>query len=80
MTDKEIRDRVSKSFVKIFPGLEVFEDDLSPSKLNEWDSLKHIMLVTEIEKDFQIRFGLDDMLEMKSFGDICKAVAALVDK
>lgn len=39
-----------------------------------WDSLHHIMIITEVEKTFNIKIDFMEILEIKSVGDICKAI------
>ncbi len=43
-------------------------------EVKKWDSLNHVMFVTEIEKKFGIRFDLFEMLEMRTISDLCKGV------
>jgi acyl carrier protein len=38
-----------------------------------WNSLTHVMLVGSIERSFDIKFDLMEMVEMKSIGDIARA-------
>lgn len=39
-----------------------------------WGSLQHIMIISEIEENFGIKFDFMDIIEMKSVGDICIAI------
>jgi acyl carrier protein len=43
--------------------------ELSPENTPAWDSLNAIVLITEIEKGFGIRFGYDEAMAVKNFGD-----------
>ncbi len=74
MEMEEIKRRVLTVFTHTFTVEDDINDNTSPKDIREWDSLKHIMLITGIEKEFGIRFGLDDMLTMRTYGDICRAV------
>ena len=78
MTEEEIFVRVREVFRKTFdkPDLMI-TDSLSPRDLKKWDSLNHVILISEIEKAFNIRFELQDMLESRNVGDICKTVYRL---
>jgi len=78
MTEEEIFERVQEVFRKTFdkPDL-VITDSLSPKDLKKWDSLNHVILISEIEKAFNVRFELQDMLESRNAGDICKTVYRL---
>ncbi len=39
--------------------------------IEEWDSLNHAILIDAIEKHYQIKFELMDMLGIHSVDDIC---------
>ena len=47
-------------------------DDTSPENLDEWDSFNFYVLLDEIENEFEIKFDLDETLEIKNIGDIKK--------
>ena len=38
----------------------------SMDDIPEWDSFKHILLLTKIEKEFNIKFEVSDFIEMRS--------------
>jgi acyl carrier protein len=78
MTEEEIFERVQEVFRKTFdkPDLMI-TDSLSPKDLKKWDSLNHVILISEIEKAFNVRFELQDMLESRNVGDICKTLLRL---
>ena len=65
-------------FRKTFDKLDlIISDSTSPRDIKKWDSLNHVILISEIEKVFNVRFELQDMLESRSVGDICKTVLRL---
>jgi len=39
-----------------------------------WDSLNHAVLIDKIEKHYEIKFDLMDMISMQNIGDICDKV------
>ncbi len=43
---------------------------MSKSITPEWDSLNHLMLLTEVEKQFNIKFTASDTVKIKSVKDI----------
>jgi len=47
-------------------------DETSPENLDEWDSFNFYVLLDEIENEFEIKFDLDETLEIKNVGDIKK--------
>ncbi len=40
------------------------------SDIEEWDSLTHVHLITKIEKVFDTRFELDEILNFSNVGDM----------
>ena len=44
-------------------------DEPSPENLEEWDSFNFYVLFDEIENKFNIKFDLDETLEIKKIGD-----------
>ncbi len=47
-------------------------DNSSPENLEEWDSFNFYVLLDELENEFNIKFDLDETLEIKKIGDIKK--------
>ena len=41
-----------------------------------WDSLTNMRLITAIEKHYNIRFGLREILKFKHEGDLCASIQA----
>ena len=74
----DIFNRVSRIMRKVFedPGMAV-SDDISSGDVARWNSLNHVVLIAEIEKEFGIKFGLSDVLELKTAGDICRKIESI---
>jgi len=49
-------------------------DTLSQEHTESWDSLNAIILLTEIEHAFKVKFSFDEAMAIKNFGE----VAALI--
>ena len=47
-------------------------DETSPENLEEWDSFNFYVLLDEIENEFNVKFDLDETLEIKKIGDFKK--------
>jgi acyl carrier protein len=64
---------------KQFPNIVLPEisKNLMLGDFSEWDSLAHFDFLLLVEQDFNIRFSVDEMTEIKSFSDI---LGALEDK
>lgn len=42
----------------------------SAEDVSRWDSLQHIALVRSLEETFEIQLSMDEMMEIRSVGDI----------
>ena len=59
------------SRVMNIPTGEISESS-GPISIPEWDSFNMYVLLDEIEKEFSIKFSLEETLEMKTVGDFKK--------
>jgi len=49
--------------------------DSKASDFAAWDSLHHLVLILEIEREFGLKFAMDEIAELNSVETIMKAVA-----
>ena len=52
-------------------------DGMSRKNVEEWDSMAHLMLVSEIESVFEVAMSDDDIMEIQTVGDIKKTLEKL---
>ena len=69
MKETEIIDSLSEVFLTVF-GRKMSEINFTMSNTAEWDSLRHIALIMEIEKKFDIQIDYLDIIEMVSVKNI----------
>ena len=50
-------------------------EDSAIGDLPSWDSLNHLRIITAIEKEFNIQFTPDVLMDMEDFGDLVKATS-----
>jgi len=63
--------RIRQVFSELFCiDREEIHDDSSPETVALWDSLNHLRIITEIEKEFQVRFTMKEIRSMVTFGKI----------
>ena len=63
MTDEQIIEKMSDIFSKTF-SINKFTLSVTMDEVPEWDSLKHIQLLSSIEKAFRIELQFEDTIEM----------------
>lgn len=69
LSENKLRNTIAK--VLLLDEAEV-TDELAREAVEAWDSLAHLMLISEVESTFQVTLSDDDILEIKSVGDVKK--------
>jgi len=49
-------------------------DNSSPSNVASWDSFNGLMLVSELEKNFNVRFSIGEVMSVRNFKDIMETL------
>lgn len=77
MSREEILNKVNEVFHELFEddGL-VITENTTAADIDDWDSLSHITLISEIESAFGVRFPMKQVLTMKNIGDMLDIIAA----
>lgn len=57
-------------FAEVFQHSEPLTPSTSPEDVSRWDSLQHIALVRSLEETFGIQLSMDEMMEIRTVGDI----------
>ncbi|GEK09533.1 phosphopantetheine-binding protein [Pseudoalteromonas sp. L23] len=55
--------------------LEEVTDELAYGQHDKWDSMSHMMLIADIESNFDIMIDTDDIIDMSSFAKAQEIVA-----
>lgn len=64
-------ERILEILKQVFE-LKNVDESCSQINCKQWDSLKHLELVVEIESEFDIELEPEEIAKMKSFSDIRK--------
>ena len=77
MDQDEILKEVNRIFIDVFEDKSiVLTENTTTSDIEAWDSLNHIQMITAVEKNYKIRFKLNDLLSFKNVGDLCRGIQA----
>lgn len=57
-------------FEEVFQHTDPLRRSTSPDDVSRWDSLQHIALVRCLEETFDIQLSMDEMMEIRTVGDI----------
>ncbi len=76
-----VEEKVFEVLKKIlFPDSPVSNSTLAKDKTEEWDSLKHITIVSELEEEFNIQFEPEEIVQMDSSKKIVNIVNRKIKK
>ena len=80
MTQEEIVSKVKEAFVAVLEH-DNFEltDETTANDVDGWESVTHMMIITEVEKTFGIKFKLMDLMNMNNVGDLMKTIKSELD-
>lgn len=71
MERTEVVDRLTNIFRKVFNDDSLLiTNELTANDVDLWDSLSHMILITEIENTFSIKFRLKELNKMRNVGDM----------
>jgi len=75
MTITEIKSEVNNIFCRVLnnPSLKLTDTTTAPD-VEGWDSLSNIVLISEVEKHFNIKFKLREILKLKNVGDLHNSI------
>ncbi len=75
--NQQMFQQVQEIFRDVFDRPElVIQAETNSGHIEEWDSLAHMSLVTAIERQFKIKFGLGELQTLKNVGEMI----ALIEK
>ena len=75
MTRQEIFDKLNEVFSDVFDEDITVTEATTAADIEEWDSLTHITLISEVEDAFDIKFSMKDVLVMKNVGEMADIIA-----
>ena len=69
--NEEYFSKVQDIFIDVFDDEELrITSSTNSEDIEEWDSLNHINLVLNIEKNFNIRFKIGEIQALKNVGEL----------
>ena len=70
MTNEAIFEKLNEIFSDVFDEDITVTAETTSSDIDDWDSLTHITLISEVEDAFGIKFAMKDVLGMKNVGEM----------
>ena len=77
MNQEAIKAKVKAAFVEVLEH-DNFEllPETTAKDVEGWESITHMMIISEIEKAFNIKFKLMDLMNMNNVGDLLRTIEA----
>tara|TARA_B110000046_G_scaffold95532_1_gene103249 strand:+ start:2268 stop:2507 length:240 start_codon:yes stop_codon:yes gene_type:complete len=70
----KILKKVNEVFIDVLEEEVLIKEEFSSNDVDGWDSLTHIMLIVEIEKNFQIKFLSSEIVSWKNVGEMIDCI------
>lgn len=79
MEKTAVVEKLTPVFRQVFNNASiVVTDEMTASDVDGWDSLSHMLLITEVESAFSIKFKLRELNKMKNVGDMIEIIMGKV--
>ena len=71
MKKEEMTGKLKSVFQKVLEENDItITREMTAQDIEKWDSLRHIQLISEVERAFRIKFKLREVMAMKNVGDL----------
>ncbi len=75
MTNSVIKDKLTTIFQTVFSDSHIcLSNELTAGDVDGWDSLTHILMITEVENCFFIKFKLKDINRLENVGELIELI------
>lgn len=74
MTRQEIFEKLNEVFSDVFDEEITVTAETTADDIEEWDSLTHITLISEVEDTFGMKFSMKDVLGMQNVGEMAEII------
>ncbi|MDO5971147.1 acyl carrier protein [Flavivirga aquimarina] len=75
MTKEAILEKIKISFVKVLEHSKFeLKEETTAHDVDGWESVTHMMIITDIENSFNIKFKLMDLMNMNNVGNLIECI------
>lgn len=78
MTRNEIYEKLNAVFSDVFDEDIRVTGETTAADIEDWDSLTHITLISEVEDAFDIKLSMKDVLGMQNVGEMVEIIQSLL--
>ena len=81
MNRTEIKEKLTEIFRNVFDDESIaLSDSMTVEDVEDWDSLSHITLISEIEDAFDIKFSMKNLLDIKNVGNMMFIIRSIIER
>lgn len=75
MNKEQVQKKLQDIFRDVFDdeSIELF-DEMTSDDVEDWDSLSHISLISDIEASFSIEFTTEEIMNTKNVGEFIRII------
>jgi len=75
MKTETVVEKLTTIFRKVFNDDSiVLSNDMTANDVGSWDSLSHMLMITEVEDSFSIKFSLREVNKLKNVGALINLI------
>lgn len=75
METAELLETLNGIFRKVLKRDDIsLTEDTTANDVDGWDSLTNMLLISEIESNFGVRFTFREIVKLKNVGDLCHTI------
>ncbi len=79
MSREEVYERLTQVFRNMFDDDAIVISDATTSDdIEDWDSLEHINLLVAVEQEFNVKFNMNEVTNMKNVGEMVDIIISRV--
>ena len=76
MDRKDVFQKLKNIFEDVLDEIEIeLKESTTAEDVEEWDSLTHIQIINELEKQFKFRFSTQEIESLKNLGDMVNLIS-----
>ncbi len=80
MKNKTINDKLTQIFrIELDDETLVLNNELSANDVDNWDSLTHMIIISEIESTFNIKFKLKELIHILNIGKLIDSISFKIE-
>jgi acyl carrier protein len=77
----DLKNTLQGIFRIIFQDKElIINEEMTAHDVTNWTSLTHLLMIEEVEKTFNIKVSLKELIKLKKVGDLLHLIAQKINK